>query len=611
MQEGVYDLSVTAKEGYQATDTISAIVSDEVNSRVTGSQAVITPMPNPLVALYSGPPSPGGTMHVEFSLAGDLPDWKSTNPLPVVPGKSTNFLVAGMLPNATYQMRHVLDDGTASSPLLFTTGSLSASLTFPTFTVIQPPGPQSDLDQDMIFHSLSTSPNNAPDHVATDLTGRVMWYFDAQQSGLGLTGIYMSDSLVPGGSVLLLGRDAYSTGANNVLREIDLAGNPLRETNLAAVNAQLTALGQDVIWSFHHDVQRLPNGATALLGNTLRTVDINGTPTDYVGDMIVVLDQNFQVAWVWNTFDYLDVNRGPILGETVGPNPVFPPDAIDWTHSNAVAWSPIDGNLTLSVRHQDWVIKIDYENGAGDGHIIWRLGQDGDFTVNSTDPYPWFSHQHDAYYVDDTTLVVFDNGNTRYESDPNADNRGQAWTLDENTMTATPLLNADLGVYSGWFGGAQRLSNGNFSFTSGALGPGNMFGQTFELLPDGTTTYDLQVASAEYRSFRIGTLYEGINVPLGGAGGATLRTTTPFTGSGPSLVVGADLTTSGKLSVNPTTPPPSTPTDVGTVLPLHEICVDELFAVGAREERGLAISPGKRNPLSAADELWAAVIGTD
>src|SRR5213079_1464025 len=38
MQEGAYDLEVTVKEGYQATETTAAVVADEVASRVTGSQ---------------------------------------------------------------------------------------------------------------------------------------------------------------------------------------------------------------------------------------------------------------------------------------------------------------------------------------------------------------------------------------------------------------------------------------------------------------------------------------------------------------------------------------------------------------------------------------------
>ena len=57
MQEGSYDIEVTVKDGYQATETTSAVVTYEVASRVAGSEAVITPTLNPLVALYSVPPS--------------------------------------------------------------------------------------------------------------------------------------------------------------------------------------------------------------------------------------------------------------------------------------------------------------------------------------------------------------------------------------------------------------------------------------------------------------------------------------------------------------------------------------------------------------------------
>src|SRR5262249_7181007 len=148
------------------------------------------------------------------------------------PGKSTNVFVAGLLPNTTYQMRHVFGDGTTSSPPLFTTGSLPSTLIFPTFTVIQPPRPRSDLDPDLLFLQLTNSPNNAPNPLATDLSGRVVWYYDVSQAGLTRT--YPGQSLVPGGTVLLLGVDQYAPlpGTLDVLREIDLAGNVVRETNI-------------------------------------------------------------------------------------------------------------------------------------------------------------------------------------------------------------------------------------------------------------------------------------------------------------------------------------------------------------------------------------------
>jgi hypothetical protein len=468
-------------------------------------------------------------MHVEFSVAGPDPSWRSTNELPVEEGKSTNFLVAGVLPNTTYEMRHVLEDGTASAPLLFTTGSLPTNLAFPTFTVRQLPGPGSDLDQAMVFHQLGNAPSNVPNPLATDLSGRVVWYYDVSQSGFTQT--FPGQSLVPGGTVLVLGVDRYAplAGTLDALHEIDLAGNVLRETNIDAVNSQLAGMGYHPIFSFTHDVQRLPNGQTVVIGSTERTINLNGTPTNYVGMTIVVLDKDFQVAWAWDAFDHLDVNRGPVLGEVLHRGdadqvaqsaPTLP--AVDWLHINAVSWSPGGGNLVVSVRHQDWVLKIDYANGAGDGHVIWRLGKDGDFTVNATGSNPWFSHQHDAHYINDSTIILFDNGNTRHASDPNAHSRGQVWKLDEQTMTATLVYNVDLGNYSDHFGAAHRLSNGNYVFTSGAQGnPPNLFGQSIEVRPDGSKAYVLQVNKPEYRSFRMRTLYAGISDQQAGNGQET------------------------------------------------------------------------------------------
>ena len=118
------------------------------------------------------------------------------------------------------------------------------------------------------------------------------------------------------------------------------------------------------------------------------------------------------------------------------------------------------------------MIKIDYANGTGDGHIVWTLGQGGSFTLIAPPGVqsPWFSHQHDATYINDTTIVLFDDGNGRRATDPTADSRGQEWVLNEQTMTATLVVNADLGNYSSALGSAQMLPNGNLDFTSGFLG---------------------------------------------------------------------------------------------------------------------------------------------
>ncbi len=53
----------------------------------------------------------------------------------------------------------------------------------------------------------------------------------------------------------------------------------------------------------------------------------------------------------------------------------------DWTHSNDMLYSSDDHNLLLSIRHQNWIVKIEYLDGQGSGKILWRLGEGGDFRL--------------------------------------------------------------------------------------------------------------------------------------------------------------------------------------------------------------------------------------
>lgn len=123
----------------------------------------------------------------------------------------------------------------------------------------------------------------------------------------------------------------------------------MRQTSIYAVDAELAALGDPSIYDFSHDAQRLPNGDTAVIAGTTKIIDVNGTPTAYNGDMVIVLDRNFQVVWVWNALDRLSPSRLPPLGE--GPG--------DFTHANSVSYSPEDGDLLVSLRTQDWVLKCE------------------------------------------------------------------------------------------------------------------------------------------------------------------------------------------------------------------------------------------------------------
>ncbi len=497
MQQGTYQIRVDVKTGFGARKSQSATVTYTAQTRVAGNSAVVSPMANPLVALYSAPPSPGASMYVQFAQQGSTLSWQNTVPLPIVPGESTNFIVAGMLPNTTYLMRDVLADGTVSAPLSFTTGSLPANLQFPTITVVQPPAAGTDLSQSMIFHAgiNKTTAITAVNTLATDLNGNVIWYYDPVANNFPS----YAQNIEPGGTVMLLGGNVVGVAAGyNTLRQVDLAGDTLRQTDIRAVNAKLAAMGQPQILDFDHEAKLLPNGDTVVLASTPKIVNYKGKPTRFNGDLVIVLDQNFQPVWVWNSFRWLNTNR---LG-TDQPVPT------DWLHANSVSWSPEDGDLVVSLRAQDWAIKIDYANGKGNGHVVWKLGAGGNFKAIANTPQPWFSHQHDVRYINDNTLLVFDDGNTREAKNPQADSRGQEWILNEQNMTATLVVNADMGNYSNFLGSSELLPNGNLAFTSGGLLlNGQPAGQSIEVLPNGTKIYVQQMSIYEYRSYFESTLY--------------------------------------------------------------------------------------------------------
>ena len=106
--------------------------------------------------------------------------------------------------------------------------------------------------------------------------------------------------------------------------------------------------------SFHHDVLVQPNGHWIMIGQISKDFsDLPGYPgtTTVLGDVILDIDPNGNVVWAWSAFDYLDVNRH-LQG--------LP----DWTHSNALVYT-LDGDLLLSMRHQSWILKIDYAHGNG------------------------------------------------------------------------------------------------------------------------------------------------------------------------------------------------------------------------------------------------------
>lgn len=308
---------------------------------------------------------------------------------------------------------------------------------------------------------------------------------------------------------------------------------------VSQLNQQLKAKGLQLnLDDVNHEFVTIPGGLTAVISHIEQLVACSEYPTqctqpgqteaDILEDAVIVLDSGGNVVWVWDAFNcpncatMLPLSRAAILGELcVKAAPHYcplqlAPVANDWLHSNSINYDPTDGNLIVSVRHQDWVIKLAYQNGQGDGHILWRLGNEGDFTMLNTPgiQYPWFSHQHDVQIWRQAQtpglLSLFDNGNTRKALlDPAATSRGQALVINEDPsiMTADIFLSVVLPEYSDAFGTAQLLSNGNWWFWGGLiLLNGHYISQGYEYTPAGQMVYQVTYGRVSYRSNRLTTI---------------------------------------------------------------------------------------------------------
>ncbi len=209
-------------------------------------------------------------------------------------------------------------------------------------------------------------------------------------------------------------------------------GRILIRDELGHTQSELPASDYGML-AFHHDVIELPNGNLMTLGVEFSDVTLSATNETFhvAGDVIVELSRAGDLLWSWSCFDYLDTQR---VLEDFYDNSVYDPavDAPgqDWTHANAILYSAEDDSVLLSLRHQDWLIKID----RGTGEVVWRLGNDGDFTLESGS---WFFHQHSPEWQPDGSLLLYDNG-VGNPTVPYAEqhSRPARFEIDESAKTA-------------------------------------------------------------------------------------------------------------------------------------------------------------------------------
>ncbi|MFL6447983.1 MAG: aryl-sulfate sulfotransferase [Bryobacteraceae bacterium] len=524
----LYEQGATVRVSVRINDTKDVAACDlpyRIDSRLKGSVRQISPTAHPLIALFSAPACPDGSkFQVAYRREGD--ETISRTPgQPCRPSLTNNVYVAGMRADTEYRMRSEVAAGKdvrTGAWLPFHTGMLDGD--FPPVTVAVPRVPGSTASEPVMVHSpASLSAGKRP--FATDLDGNVIWYLPSTDFLTRMSGA---------GHMLVLADGMNSVNSirrQQIVREYDIAGRVIRETNIGRVAEQLDGFGihsdcrkggSECVSGFHHEAVRLPNGHVLVIAGLERMMPA-GTqgskePVDVLGDIVVDLNEQLQVAAVWNCFDHLDIKRASLYNATCNLGPgadgcpaIFLADkANGWTHGNSLNYIPATGDFLISMPEQDWVLKVDWRNGTGTGKILWRLGKDGDFTAKTDDPYPWFSFQHDAGFdpVGSNVLSILDDGHQRFEKNPKALTRGQVWKLDEETRTATLVQNPDLGVYAIAVGSAQRLKNGGNTFEAGFINPASVYARAVETDAAGKIVYALQVdGMIVYRSFRLDDIY--------------------------------------------------------------------------------------------------------
>lgn len=244
---------------------------------------------------------------------------------------------------------------------------------------------------------------------AYDVNGDVRWY---------LTNYALWDNTrLNNGHMListerLINTPYYMTG----LYEIDMLGKIYNEYSLKG--------------GYHHDYFELPNG------NLLISSDDFNNTYGTVEDYIVEIDRKSG-----NTVKTFDLKN--ILNMEDGKSENW--TDYDWFHNNSVWYDEKTNSITLSGRHMDAVINIDYETG----NLNWIIGD----PTNWSDEYQkyffkpignnfeWQWSQHAAMITPEGYVFIFDNGNNKskleekYVSAINSYSRGVMYKIDTENMT--------------------------------------------------------------------------------------------------------------------------------------------------------------------------------
>lgn len=266
------------------------------------------------------------------------------------------------------------------------------------------------LDNDFYFFT----PSSKGYSCAYDVNGDVRWY---------LTNYALWDnSKISNGHILvsterLVNSPYYMTG----LYEIDMLGKIYKEYSLPG--------------GYHHDYYEMHNGNLLIASNDFNNEA--GTVEDY----IVEVDYNTgNIVKSFDLKDILNMNDGQSENWT----------AYDWFHNNSVWYDEKTNSITLSGRHQDAVINIDYDTGK----LKWIIGNPTNWSKEYQkyffkpvgNNFEWQYSQHAAMITKEGYVFLFDNGNNKskikdnYVEAKDSYSRGVMYKINTDKMTIEQIF---------------------------------------------------------------------------------------------------------------------------------------------------------------------------
>ena len=245
---------------------------------------------------------------------------------------------------------------------------------------------------------------------AYDVNGDVRWYLSSYA-------LWKVDRLENGHLMLSTERPVNSPYYMTGMYEMDLLGKVYNEYSLSG--------------GYHHDYFEMENGNFLIASDEFNNAD--GT----VEDIVVEMDR--ETGKIVKTFDLKDV-----LNMEDGKSASW--INYDWFHNNSVWYDKATNSITLSGRHKDAVINIDYETGE----LNWIIGDPTNwneeyqkyfFKPVGDGEFEWQWSQHAAMITPEGYVFILDNGNNKskieseYVKAEDSYTRGVMYKIDTEKMT--------------------------------------------------------------------------------------------------------------------------------------------------------------------------------